>query len=102
MTAARTVRLPATPTMPPARKPPNQEAPDQPMKEIAPLPRPVHRNRNSDVDFRGEKRSNATHASTTDPDARLFKKSPGTGAMLCFMGEADQKTVQRTAFPTRG
>ena len=72
------------------------------MKEIAPLPRPVHRNRNSDVDFRGEKRSNATHASTTDPDARLFKKSPGTGPMLCFMGEADQKTPQRTAFPTRG
>jgi hypothetical protein len=25
-------------------------------------------------------------ASTTDPDARLYKKSPGTGAMLCFMG----------------
>jgi len=31
-------------------------------------------------------RSNATHASTTDLDARLYKKSPGTGAMLCFMG----------------
>jgi len=26
------------------------------------------------------------HASTTDPDARLYKKSPGTGAMLCFIG----------------
>ena len=38
------------------------------------------------VDFRGEKRSNKTHTSTTDPDARLFKKSPGAGAMLCFMG----------------
>ena len=35
-----------------------------------------------------EKRSNATHASTTDPEARLYKKSPGTGAALCFMGHA--------------
>jgi len=41
-----------------------------------------------DDDDPGEKRSNATHASTTDPDARLYKKSPGTGAMLCFMGHA--------------
>ncbi len=28
----------------------------------------------------------STHASTTDPEARLHKKSPGTGAILCFMG----------------
>ena len=62
------------------------EAPDQPKQETAMMPRPVHRNRNAEVDFRGEKRSNATHASTTDSDARLFKKSAGTGAMLCFMG----------------
>lgn len=40
------------------------------------------------VDFRSEKRSNATHASTADPDERLYKKSPGTGAMLCFIGHA--------------
>jgi hypothetical protein len=52
------------------------------------MPRDRHQNRNAEVDFRGEKRSNATHASTTDPDARLYKKSPGTGAMLCFMGHA--------------
>lgn len=44
--------------------------------------------RNAEVDFRGEKRSNDTHASTTDPDARLFRKSRGTGAVLCFMGHA--------------
>ncbi|HZV84554.1 MAG TPA: transposase, partial [Brevundimonas sp.] len=31
-------------------------------------------------------RPNATHASTTDPEARLHKRSPGTGAILCFMG----------------
>ncbi|MFN3647673.1 MAG: transposase, partial [Gemmobacter sp.] len=35
-----------------------------------------------------ERRSNATHASTIDPEARLYKKSPGTGAMLCFIGHA--------------
>ncbi len=52
------------------------------------MTRPTHRSRNDEVDFRGEKRSNATHASTTDPDARLYRKSPGTGAMLCFIGHA--------------
>jgi hypothetical protein len=52
------------------------------------MSRPNRQNRNPEVDFRGEKRSNATHASTNDPDARLYKKSPGTSAMLCFMGHA--------------
>jgi transposase len=42
--------------------------------------------RNAEVNFRGEKRSNETHASTTDPDALLYRKSPGTGAKLCYMG----------------
>src|ERR1700689_956313 len=42
--------------------------------------------RNGERDFHGEKRSNETHASTTDPDARLYKKSPGASAMLCHMG----------------
>lgn len=44
--------------------------------------------RNAEVDFRGERRTNETHASTTDPDARLFRKSRGAGAVLCFMGHA--------------
>ena len=62
---------------------------DQPKTtETDPMPRDPRQNRNAEVDFRGEKRSNATHASTTDPDARLYKKSPGTGAMLCFIGHA--------------
>ena len=43
------------------------------------MPRNTKPCRNAEVDFKGEKRSNATHASTTDPDARLYKKSPGTG-----------------------
>jgi len=42
--------------------------------------------RNGEVDFRDTKRSNDTHASTTDPDARLYRKSPGAGAKLCYMG----------------
>ena len=39
-------------------------------------------------DFRGEKRSNETHESTTDPEARLYKKSKGSASELCFMGHA--------------
>jgi len=39
-----------------------------------------------DVDFRGEKRKNQTHESTTDPDARLFTKSSGSQAKLSYMG----------------
>ena len=68
---------------------PDTPAEDQPhTTETDPMPHPNRQNRNAEVDFRGEKRSNATHASTTDPDARLYKKSPGTGAVLCFMGHA--------------
>ncbi len=44
--------------------------------------------RNAEADFRGETRSNATHASTTDPDARLYRKGQGKEAKLCFMGHA--------------
>ena len=39
---------------------------------------------NPSVDFHGEKRSNATHASTTDPEARLARKGRGKEARLCF------------------
>ena len=44
--------------------------------------------RNEEVDFRGEKRSNQTHASTTDPDARLYRKGSGMEAKLGFIGHA--------------
>ena len=47
---------------------------------------PPAQGRNGERDFHGEKRSNETHASTTDPDARLYKKSPGSAAKLCHMG----------------
>ena len=46
-------------------------------------PEPGSGGKNPEVDFRGEKRSNATHQSTTDPDARLARKG-GTGASLCY------------------
>ncbi|MDQ0391988.1 transposase [Labrys monachus] len=42
--------------------------------------------RNAERDFHGEKRSNRTHASTSDPDARLYKKGRGAAARLCHMG----------------
>ncbi len=53
---------------------------DQPAKsETPPMPRSKPSTRNAEVDFRGQQRLNATHVSTTDPDARHYKKSPGTG-----------------------
>jgi transposase len=42
--------------------------------------------RNPSHDFRGERRRNATHCSTTDPDALLYRKGPGMEARLCFVG----------------
>jgi transposase len=76
------------PGEPPAAAPdPNADQPaPEAAAETTPIPSPARRDRNAEVDFRGERRSNATHASTTDPDARLFRKSRGTGAILCFMG----------------
>lgn len=44
--------------------------------------------RNGERNFRNEKRSNETHASTTDPDARLYRKGNGQSSRLCFMGHA--------------
>jgi hypothetical protein len=40
------------------------------------------------VDFHGQKRSNDTHVSRTDPEARLYRKGPRKEARLCFMGHA--------------
>jgi transposase len=41
---------------------------------------------NPSIDFRGERRTNATHASTTDPEARLYKKATGQEAKLAYLG----------------
>lgn len=42
--------------------------------------------RNPDVDFKGQKRTNETHQSTTDPEAKLYRKSKGKETKLSFMG----------------
>ena len=51
-------------------------------------PPPPSGGRNVETNFRGETRSNATHASTTDPDAKLYRKGPGMEAKLAFLGHA--------------
>ena len=48
--------------------------------------KPPSGGRNGERDFHKEKRSNDTHASTTDPDARLFRKGNGSESRLCFIG----------------
>jgi transposase len=47
---------------------------------------PTGGGRNAPTDFKGQKRSNETHRSTTDPDALLYRKGPGMEAKLCFIG----------------
>ena len=44
--------------------------------------------RNGERNFHKEKRSNATHESTTDPEARLYKNGDGQPARLCYAGHA--------------
>lgn len=46
------------------------------------------KSRNAEVDFHGQKRSNATHASITDLQARLYKKGKGKEAKLSYIGHA--------------
>lgn len=48
--------------------------------------RPGGGGRNAQADWKGQPRSNDTHASTTDPDARIFRKSHNTASMLCYQG----------------
>jgi transposase len=57
-------------------------------KHESALAEPVDDPGNPTVDFRGERRSNATHASTTDPEARLMRKGKGKEAKLVFVGHA--------------
>jgi transposase len=55
-------------------------------KDGSGTPPTVGGSRNAERDFHGEERRNATHSSTTDPDARLFRKGKGKEAKLCHMG----------------
>jgi transposase len=52
-------------------------------------------------DFRGEKRSNETHASTTDPDARLYRKGPGQPAKLVYLGHVLMENRHALVVDTR-
>jgi transposase len=55
-------------------------------RKDGPPPPPPDDKGNPTVDYHGETRSNATHQSTTDPECRLFKKSKGAAAQLCYLG----------------
>ena len=50
--------------------------------------RPGGGGRNAQADWKGQPRTNDTHASTTDPDARLYRKSHNTASILCYQGHA--------------
>jgi transposase len=70
---------------PPPPQPPAAETETPAANEPEPMPMT---DRNAEVDFHGQKRSNTTHVSVTDPEARLYKKGKGKEAKLCFMGHA--------------
>jgi transposase len=55
-------------------------------KDGRPPSSPPAGGRNPEVQWHGQKRSNDTHASTTDPEARLYRKSHNTAATLCYSG----------------
>lgn len=55
-------------------------------RSTEPPPLPPDDPGNPSIDFRGERRTNATHASTTDPEARLYKKAKGQEAKLAYLG----------------
>jgi hypothetical protein len=57
--------------------------------------------RNGERDFGGEKRRNATHASTSDPDARLYRKGPGQVAKLAYLGHVMMENRHGLAIDTR-
>ena len=57
--------------------------------------------RNGERDFRGEKRSNETHASTTDPDARLYRKGSGQPAKLAYLGHVLMENRHALVVDTR-
>jgi hypothetical protein len=56
---------------------------------------------NLEVDFKGQKRSNDTHASSTDPDARLFAKSNKQESLPAYMGHVLMENRSKLAVDTR-
>ena len=70
-------------------------------KEARPDEPPASRGRNEEVDFHGDKRSNATHASTTDPEAQLAKKGKGKEAKLSYTGHVLMENRNGLAVETK-
>lgn len=69
--------------------------------------RPAGGGGNPSVDFHGQRRTNETHQSTTDPDARLYKKAAGRDARLGYLGHVliehrSGLIVQATVTPADG
>lgn len=89
---------PPAPPPPPSTgtvAPPKTEAETDKKPEEQPMT-----DRNAEVDFHGQKRSNATHASTSDADARLYRKGKGKEAKLCHMGHALMENRSRLIVET--
>ncbi len=80
----------ASPAVPPspADASPGDASPDDASPAVPPSPGGAHgfKPRNAEVDFHGQKRTNATHASKTDPEAKLYKKGVGQEAKLAHLG----------------
>ena len=70
-----------------------KEGDDQDPSDDGPTPSASNKERN----FRGEKRSNETHASTTDPQARLYRKGNSKESRLCYLGHALMENRQGLA-----
>ena len=60
----------------------------RPLEESEDEPPPGGGGRNPEVDWRGQRRSNATHRSATDPEARLARKGNSQAAKLCYAGHS--------------
>jgi hypothetical protein len=93
--AADTARpaRPRPPSTPPDRPlaaeagaPATPVAPPPPVLSVAPGGNPRGRHRSGDPEWHGEHFSNATHRSTTDPEARLYRKGKGQEAKLRYLG----------------
>jgi hypothetical protein len=72
-----------------------------PRPEAAPPSLPPDDPGHSSIDFRGERRTDATCASTADPDARLYNKATGQEAKLAYLGHVLLKSRHGLVMDTR-
>ena len=78
---------------PPDSSVPPTSSSDQSTAEPDPMTRPTRRNRNAEVDFRGERRSNATHASMTEPGPGCSRSPPMPAPCCASSGTARWRTA---------